>query len=167
MSLENPRAKPWRKRNSSSQIPKSEAVATCPTFRCRYRDQALLRPWMSVPVLVMQCFLAAGCTNFTIPNRPQVPRSSLRFSSRRYMIQSAYTIAEIPGTKRKPGYRSRYVRQTNCQRVPHGTPACLDRRPLEAGNSLVALRIQEAASFQGSSREHAANLTEGVDATIA
>lgn len=32
MSLENPRAKPCRKRNSSSQIPKSEAVATCPIF---------------------------------------------------------------------------------------------------------------------------------------
>ena len=66
MSLENPRAKLWRKRNSSSRIPKSEAVATCPTFRCRYRDRALLRPWMSMRVLVMQFFLATDCTTFTI-----------------------------------------------------------------------------------------------------
>ncbi len=89
MSLENPRAKPWRKRNSSSQIPKSEAVAACPAFRCRSRDQALLRPWMSVPVLVMQRFLAADCTTLTIPNRPQVPVPRFAFHSRRYMIQSA------------------------------------------------------------------------------
>jgi DNA-binding HxlR family transcriptional regulator len=80
MLFENPLAKPWQKRNSSSQIPKSEAVATRPVFRCRYRDQALSQPWMSAPVLVMQFFLAAACTTFTIPNRPQVPCSSLRFS---------------------------------------------------------------------------------------
>jgi DNA-binding HxlR family transcriptional regulator len=47
--------------------------------------------WMSVPVLMMQSFLAAGCTTFTIPDHPQVPCSSSRFAfhSRRYMIQSA------------------------------------------------------------------------------
>ena len=36
--------------------------------------------WMSVPVLMMQSFLAAGRTIFTISNRPQVPCCSLRFS---------------------------------------------------------------------------------------
>jgi DNA-binding HxlR family transcriptional regulator len=80
MSLENPRAKPWRKRNSSSQIPKSEAVATRPALRCRDRDQPLPRLWMPMAVLVIQSFLAPDCATFTLPNRPHVPCSSLRFS---------------------------------------------------------------------------------------
>src|SRR5260370_25516185 len=124
---------------------------------------------MLLVALVMQYFVlswAARHSQFQVCRRCPVPRVVFAIHSRRHII-SFYTIEEIPGTKWIPGYRRCDERQINCQRVLYGTPACLDRRPLEAGDSLVALRIHRAASLQDSSQEHAPTLTEGVDATIA
>ena len=60
---------------------KSEAVATFPTFRLPIPRSASFAAWMSVPALVMQSFLAAGCAPFTISNQRKCSVfAPLRFS---------------------------------------------------------------------------------------